>query len=126
MSHDHHAVNASCLHVLLFQEMPGVWIGRALEHDMVTEASTIGEALRAIVRLVEAHTEFDRRHRRVPLSAFAGAPQSCWNAFTTGTPLTLSQLGIDQPCGWHIVAAIAHRRPTMIPAARETGLREMA
>jgi hypothetical protein len=115
-----------CLHVLLFQEMPGVWIGRALEHDMVAEASTIGEALRAIVRLVEAHSEFDRRHRREPLSAFGGAPASCWSAFTSGTPLTISQLGIEHPGGWHIVAAIAHRRPTMVPATRDTGIRAMA
>ena len=117
---------SQCLHVLLFQQMPGVWIGQALEHDMLSEASTIGEALRGIVRLVEAHSAFDRRHRRVPLSAFGGAPQSCWCAFTSGTPLTVSQLGIEQPEAWEIVAATAHRRPTMIPVVRETRLRAMA
>jgi hypothetical protein len=117
---------SQCLHVLLFQETPGVWIGRALEHDMVSEASTIGEALRGIVRLVEAHSAFDRRHRREPLSAFGGAPQGCWSAFTSGTPLALSQLGVEQPQAWQIVAAIAHRRPTMIPVVRETAVRATA
>ena len=97
MTRDHDTPHASsstgpagsCLHVLLFQETPGLWIGRGLEHDVLAEAPTIGEALRAIVRLVEAHTAFDCRHRRAPLSAFGAAPQSWWTAFTSGTPLTL-------------------------------------
>ena len=110
----------SCLHVVLFQDVPGVWIGRVLEHDMLAEARTIGEALRSIVRLVEAHSAFDRRHRRAPLSAFGGAPQQCWAAFTSGTPLTLAQLGIEEPPAWHIVAAIAHRRPTTVPPPSAT------
>ena len=86
---------SQCLHVLLFQQMPGVWIGQALEHDMVSEASTIGEALRGIVRLVEAHSAFDRRHRRAPLSAFGGAPQSCWSAFTVRTTKLCSSSGSE-------------------------------
>ena len=116
----------SCLHVVLFQDAPGVWIGRVLEHDMLTEARTIGEALRSIIRIIEAHSAFDRRHRRAPLSAFGGAPQQCWAAFTSGTPLTLSQLGIEQPYAWHVVAAIARRRPTMAPPPSNTGERASA
>jgi hypothetical protein len=107
------------LHVVVFQDVPGQWIGRVLEHDMLTEARTIGEALRSIVRLVEAHSAFDRRHRRAPLSAFGGAPQQCWTAFTAGTPVALSQLGIDQPYAWHIVASIARQRPTTVPPPGE-------
>ena len=131
MNQDQQAIEArqaagSCLHVVLFQDMPGVWIGRGLEHDVLAEAHTIGEALRAIVRLVEAHTAFDHRHHRAPLSAFSAAPQSCWNAFTSGTPLTLAQLGIDQPHVCQIVAAIAHRRPMAIPLAREIMARATA
>jgi hypothetical protein len=122
MTHDQRTIDArpvsgSCLHVVLFQDVPGTWIGRVLEHDMLTEARTIGEALRSIVRLVEAHSAFDRRHRRAPLSAFGGAPQQCWVAFSSGTPVTLSQLGIDQPDAWQIVAAIARERPTTAPTA---------
>ena len=110
---------SSCLHVLVFQEMPGVWVGRGLEHDMVAEAPTVGQALRAILRLVEAHTAFDHRHNRAPLSGFRPAPQGCWNAFTTGTPLALSQLGVEPPGGWQIAAAIAHRRPMAAPPPRQ-------
>ena len=131
MNHDQHATDArppvgSCIHVLLFQDMPGVWIGRGLEHDMLTEARTIREALRGVVRLIEAHTAFDLRHRRSPLSAFGAAPQSCWNAFTSGTPLNLAQLGIEQPHVWRIVAAIGHRHPMAIPQLREIGARVSA
>ena len=117
---------SSCLHVLLFQEMPGLWIGRGLEHDVLIEAPTIGEALRALVSLVVAHTAFDYRHKRAPLSAFAAAPPSCWNAFTSGTPLTLAQLGIEQPAAWQIVAAIAHGRPMAVAARRDAGVRASA
>jgi hypothetical protein len=106
------------LHVVLFQDAPGMWIGRVLEHDMLTEARTIGEALRSTVRLIDAHSAFDRRHRRAPLSAFDGAPPHCWAAFTSGAPLTLAQLGIEQPYAWHVVAAIARRRPATVPPAR--------
>ena len=113
------ASTSGTLHVVVFQDVPGQWIGRVLEHDMLTEARTIGEALRSIVRLVEAHSAFDRRHRRAPLSAFGGAPQQCWTAFTAGTPVTLSQLGIDQPYAWQIVAAIARQRPTTVPPPGE-------
>ena len=105
----------TCLHVVLFQNMPGVWTARGLEHDMMSEARTIGQALRAMISLVDAHSAYDRRHRRAPLSAFGAAPQSCWNAFTSGTPVTLSQLGIDNPAGCQIVAAIARRQARPIP-----------
>jgi len=130
MNHDQHPDArlpiGSCMHVLLFQDMPGVWIGRGLEHDMLTEARTIGEALRGVVRLIEAHTAFDLRHRRTPLSAFGAAPQSCWNAFTSGTPLSLAQLGIEQPHVWRIVAAIGRRHPMAVAQLREIGVRASA
>jgi hypothetical protein len=103
-------VGDGCLHVLLFQDVPGLWVARGLEHDIMVEARTIGEALRAIIRLIEAHTAFDWRHNRVPLSAFRAAPQSCWNAFTSGTTLALATLGVISPEPWQIVAAISHRR----------------
>ena len=109
-----------CLHVVLFQDMPGMWIGRGLEHDIVAEARTIGETVRALLRLVQAHIEFDCRHNRAPLSAFRSAPQICWNAFATGMPLPLTQLGITQLDGWHIVVALSrspHRAVVTVPPA---------
>jgi len=117
---------AACLHVLLVQDMPGLWSARGLEHDILCEGRTIGEALRCIVRLIDAHSAFDQRHRRAPLSAFGAAPQFCWNAFTSGTPIAPAQLGVDHPDGWQIAAAIAHRRPLPVQVLRSSEQRATA
>jgi len=101
-------------------------MARGLEHDVLSEARTIGEALRGLVSLIEAHSAFDCRHRRAPLSAFGSAPQSCWDAFTSGTPVTTSQVGIEPPDDWELVAAIAHRRPMPIPHLRRIEQRATA
>ena len=98
---------------VIYQETAGIWIGRGLEHDFLSESHSIGEAARALIRLVEAHAAFDERHHRPPLSAFKAAPQSFWNAFSTGTPVSLAQFGIRVPAGWDISVAIAHGRPSV-------------
>jgi hypothetical protein len=98
--------------LVLVQEAPGLWVARGLEHHIVAEGRTIGGALRAALGFIAAHTAFDMRHDHLPLSAFRPAPQSCWNAHSAGTPLSLPQLGIIAPAGWEICAAVAHRRPT--------------
>jgi hypothetical protein len=100
------------LSLVIVQEAPGFWLARGLEHDIIAEGRTIGAALRAAVKLIEAHTAFDIRHAHKPLEAFRAAPQSCWNAHTAGTPVSLVQLGVAAPSGWEICAAIAHARPT--------------
>ncbi len=84
---------------------------RGVEHDLGAEARTIGEAVRAAVRFVEAHTAFDIRHDHLPLAAFPPAPQKYWNSFATGTAVPLTQLGVTEPPGWEIHAAFATRRP---------------
>jgi hypothetical protein len=89
-----------------------MWLVRGLEHDLGAEAATIGEAVRAAVRFVEAHTAFDLRHDHLPLAAFPPAPQKFWNAFATGTSVSLAQLGVPTPDGWDIVTACATRRPS--------------
>jgi hypothetical protein len=99
------------LRLLIFQEAPGHWLVRGLEHDVMAEARTIGEAIRAAVRLVEAHTAFDIRHSHVPLSAFRPAPQTLWNAYAAGTPVSLDQLGVIPLEDWEICAAVAHHKP---------------
>jgi hypothetical protein len=88
-----------------------MWLVRGIEHDLGAEAATIGEAVRAAVRFVEAHTAFDIRHDHLPLAAFPPAPQKYWNSFSTGTPISLTQLGVTEPPGWEIHAAFATRRP---------------
>jgi hypothetical protein len=100
------------LRLLIFQEAPGMWLVRGLEHDLGAEATTIGEAVRAAVRFMEAHTAFDLRHDHPPLAAFPPAPQKYWNAFATGTAVPLAQLGVTTPPGWDIHTAFATRLPT--------------
>ena len=63
------------------------------------------------MQFVQAHTAFDVRHDNLPLAAFPPAAQKYWNAFTTGTPVSLSQLGIKPSEDWHIEAAFATRCP---------------
>ena len=100
------------LRLVIFQEAPGRWLARGLEHDIVAEARSIGESVRAIVRLVDAHTAFDLRHQHLPLSAFRPAPQKCWNSYTTGLRVPLTQLGIAPPQDWEIQVAVSSRNPS--------------
>jgi hypothetical protein len=95
------------LRLLVFQEAPGLWVVRGLEHDIGAEARTIGEAIRAAVRFVQAHTAFEIRHDHLPLAAFPSSAQKFWNAYSTGTQLSLAQLGVTVPPGWDIQAAFA-------------------
>jgi hypothetical protein len=99
------------LRFVIFQDAPGLWVIRGLEHDLAAEARTIGQAVRSIARLVQAHTEFDLRHNHLPLSAFPPSAQTYWNAFAAGTPLALSQLGVVPPAGWDLQASFATRLP---------------
>jgi hypothetical protein len=103
---------ATRLRFVIFQDAPGLWVIRGLDHDLAVEARTIGQAVRSIARLVQAHTEFDVRHGHQPLSAFPPSAQIYWNAFAAGTPVTLSQLGVVPPAGWEIQAAFATRLPS--------------
>jgi len=99
------------LRFVIFQDAPGLWLVRGLEHDLAAEARTIGQAVRSILRLVQAHTEFDFRHNHAPLSAFPASAQTYWNAYAAGTPIPLAQLGLVPPSGWDIQAAFATRLP---------------
>ena len=98
------------LRLVIIQETPGVWLVRGLEHDVVIEGRSIGVAVREAITFVRAHTAFDMRHDLVPLQAFPPAPPSYWHAYGAGTPVTLAQLGIAQPDGWEILAAVSHGR----------------
>jgi len=100
------------IRLVIFQDAPSLWTARGLEHDVVAEGKTIGAVLRAAVRFIEAQTAFDIRHGHAPLSMFPPAPQRFWNAYTAGTPVPLSQLGIMCPPEWDIHAAFATRLPS--------------
>jgi hypothetical protein len=98
------------LRLVIIQDAPGVWLVRGLEHDVVVEGRSIGVAVREAITFVRAHTAFDKRHDLIPLQAFPPAPPSYWQAFGKGTPVSLAQLGIAQPDGWEICAAVSDRR----------------
>src|SRR5436189_3888007 len=40
------------LRLVIFQDEPGLWLARGLEHDLAAEGSTIGQAIRAVARIV--------------------------------------------------------------------------
>lgn len=107
------------LRLVVFQDGPNAWLARGLEHDITAEGHTIGCVLRAALRLVAAHTAFDLRHALEPLAAFPPSPQKYWNAFTAGTPIPLTQLGIVPAVEWDIQAAFATRLPWDVPMHRE-------
>lgn len=120
--HEFAPPRAQRLRIVIYQEQSGQWIGRGLEHDLQAEGCTIGEAVRSVLHFARAHVEFDQRHDHDPLSAFRPAPQAYWNAFTAGTAVPLSQLGVSAMAGWEIAVAIAHRRPTAEAAARRRAI----
>ena len=114
--------NSHRLRLVIFQEAPGLWVARGLEHDLGAEARTIGGAVRAVLQLVEAHTAFDIRHAHTPLSAFAAAPQAYWNAFAGGLEIPLDQIGVVKPEAWDILLAFAGRQPGAGRGAQGTRL----
>jgi len=105
----------SPLHVriLVFEDLPGIWTARSLEHDIVAESRSIEMAIQAVLRIMRAHADFDRRHNRAPLSAFRAAPQIYWNAFRRGTLLPwVAQLSHTVAgLAAEITAAVAAERP---------------
>jgi hypothetical protein len=77
----------SPLHVLVFQDLPGRWWARSLEHDLAVEGRNFDAVVDRILQLIFAHIDFDRRHGRVPLSAFPAAPRRFWEAFSRARPV---------------------------------------
>jgi len=63
--------------LVVYQDVPGLWVGRGLDHDIRAEGRTIGETVRALLRMIQAHGAFDTCDERDPLSALPAAPQSC-------------------------------------------------
>ena len=104
-------MTAQRIRLVIFQIGPASWIVRGLEHDIVAEGVTIGGAVRAAIRFIDAQTAFDLRHAHKPLSVFPPASQRYWNAFAAGTAVAIDQLGVAQPDGWDVHAAFATRLP---------------
>lgn len=78
---DMRSVAHSELRVIVFPDSPKAWTARSLERDLAARGATADAAIDTLIRIAQAHVEFDTRHGRVPLSAFAAAPRLYWNAF---------------------------------------------
>lgn len=74
------------LTVLLFQE-GSAWVGQVLEHDMAAHGPTVHAALAAVQLVIQAHVNFDTRHKRQPLARLNRAPDVYWKALERATPL---------------------------------------
>jgi hypothetical protein len=75
------------LRVLLYQDLPGRWSARSLEHDLSVDGRNIETVLDRILQLIFAHIDYDRRHGHAPLSAFPAAPRRFWDAFEKARPM---------------------------------------
>ena len=115
-------MSAHRIRLVIFQIAPASWVVRGLEHDIVAEGSTIGGAVRAAVRFIEAQSAFDIRHDHPPLSVFPPASQRYWNAFIAGTLVPIEQLGVVAPTDWEVQAAFATRLPSDMQLRRPIAL----
>ena len=88
------ALPACGLRIVVFPETHRTWTARALEHDLAARGRTVEAAIDTLVRMIQAHVEYDQRHNRKPLSAFAAAPRVYWNAFDRAVELPL-QMELD-------------------------------
>jgi hypothetical protein len=102
------------LRILVFQSLRGVWVARALEHDVAAEARSCEAAVSAVLQILFAHIDLDRRHGRPPLSAFPAAPERYRSAFARATPLrlmgTAPRNGVSEDL--HIAVALSHDVPS--------------
>jgi hypothetical protein len=116
---------APWLRILLYQDLPGLWVARSLEHDIAVEGSTTDAVSEWLLRIIVAHTEFDRRHGRPPLSAFPEAPRRYWNAFVDATTFRTVHCGHDGNAidpARVILIALTRERPAANSSGRKPGV----
>ena len=112
------------LTILVFPETHRTWTARVLEHDLSAEGTTIESAVDTLVKIACAQIAYDRRHSRIPLSAFAAAPRLYWNAFARATRLP-TPVDLNWPetgAAPRITAAVLFRHPAIrqFPTASRT------
>jgi hypothetical protein len=108
------------LRIVVFPETRRTWTARGLDRDLSAEGRTVEAALDTLLRITRAHFEYDLRHHREPLSAFASAPAPYWDAFARGTHLMMSV-----PLDWSdggvpplITATLVTQHPGLLPVER--------
>jgi hypothetical protein len=103
------------LRVLLYQDLPGRWSARSLEHDLSVDGGTIETVLDRILTLIFAHIDYDRRHGHAPLSAFPAAPRRFWDAFEKARPMpSVNRRTTDPQLSYGpIMVSISEARPVI-------------
>jgi hypothetical protein len=106
------------LRIVVFPETQRTWTARALEHDLAAQGRTIESAVDTLVKLIQAHVAYDRRHNRKPLSAFAAAPRLYWSAFNRADelPILMELDWQDSDIPARIVAAVLPDHPAIRPS----------
>ena len=101
------------LRVLVFEESPSTWVAQAVEYDIAAQGHTPENAVEQVLKVLQAHINFDRRHNREPLSCFQPAPGAYWKALAHSIPLEVfwkrNHPEPDVPT--EIIASVAHQRP---------------
>lgn len=81
------------LRVLLLQQDDGLWAAQCIDHDIVAQGNSIGEAKRAFERTVVGQILFDYQNGRDPLAAFPPASPDLREIFENAGELTLADKG---------------------------------
>jgi hypothetical protein len=81
------------LRVLLLQQDDGLWAAQCIDHDIVAQGNSIGEAKRAFERTVIGQILFDFKNGRRPLATFPPAPSSLREIFEKAGELALADKG---------------------------------
>jgi len=70
-------------------------------------------ALDTVLKVARAHINYDLRHGRQPLSAFAAAPRLYWEAFTGATrvDIRLDLAGEEPAMPMQVIAAAVPQHP---------------
>jgi hypothetical protein len=99
------------LRVLMFQDLPGHWAARCLEHNVTVEGRSFEIVLERILQVIFAHIDFDRRHGRKPLSTFPASPRHYFDAFPKARPVHRVTRSTDpqQVFGVVLVSVSDHR-----------------
>jgi hypothetical protein len=100
------------VNVLVFPGAGRCWTARGLDHDISADGRTLESAVDALLKITLAHIAYDRRHNRIPLSAFARAPQAYWNAFAGATRVPISMQTVrSDTTPTQITVAVVNQHP---------------
>ncbi len=109
----------SRLSIVAFQETRHTFTARCLEHDITATGRTSEFAVDALLKIVRAHINFDCRHARAPLSAFAPAPRLYWDAFRRGSQHWVFDVLAEQTAApatrMHVDVALVAQHPAVRP-----------